>query len=307
MEALKADALRQDIWRDEGGVINKGPFPPPRTEVKIQRLSRDDATGEATLKITPLHGDTVFYETGDSEPTRSSMKVDSYKGFTVQALKYKFVCIDSTGKHKKGASEKWANTITLKRRVFQQGDDWMVELKAIPNADIKYTTDGSDPKVMGAVYNSPFPVPESSPFVLAIARRGGISSALEKIIVSHYRKNTVKIDPGLKTVWKHKHNHLTAREAYAFMERLKKFQGTAYGVTIDIQSNDDDQDISYSAAESFGIHGENIEKIVKQLQAVMRGSQIFLNIQQIKFEKGQQLADWVADAKIRLFPGEVSQ
>ncbi|MDM8543279.1 DUF499 domain-containing protein [Desulfococcaceae bacterium HSG9] len=307
LEALKADALRQDIWRDEGGIINKGPFPPPRTEVKIQRLSRDDTTGEATLKITPLHGDTVFYETGDSEPTRSSMKVDSFKGFTVRDLKYKFVCIDSTGKHKKGSSEKWVNTITLKRRIFQQGDNWMVELQAIPNADIKYTTDGSDPKVMGAVYNSPFPVPESSSFVLAIARRGGISSDQEKIVVSDYRKNTVKVDPGLKTVWKHKHNHLTAREAYAFMERLKKFQGTAYGVTIDIQSNDDDQDISYSAAESFGIHGENIETIVKQLQTVMRGSQIILNIQRIEFEKGQQLSDWVADAKIRLLPGEVSQ
>ena len=307
LEALKADALRQDIWRDEGGIINKGPFPPPRTEVKIQRLSRDDATGEATLKITPLHGDTVFYETGDSEPTRSSMKVDSFKGFTVCDLKYKFVCIDSTGKHKKGSSEKWVNSITLKRRVFQQGDDWMVELQAVPHADIKYTTDGSDPKVTGAVYNSPFPVPESSPFVLAIARRGGISSAQEKIVVDDYRKNTVKVDPGLKTVWKHKHNQLTAREAYAFMERLKKFQGTAYGVIIDIQSNDDDQDISYSAAERFGIHGDDFEKIVKQLQTVMRGSQIILNIQQIEFEKGQQLSDWVADAKIRLLPGEVSQ
>ncbi len=263
LDALKETALNQDIWRDEGGIINKGPFPPPRTEVKIQRLSRDDLSGEVTLKITPVHGDRVYYETGDSEPTPSSMKAEPFNNFKIRELKCKFICIDSTGKHEPGASGTWINTITLKHRVFQQGDDWMVELKASPNADIKYTTNGSDPKTMGAVYSAPFPVPESSPFVLAIAERNGVSSIQEKISVNDYREKTVKIDPAKKTTWKRKHTGLTGRNAYAFMESLKKHPGTAYGVTIDVQSNNDDQDISYSASDKFGIYGENFEKIVK--------------------------------------------
>ncbi|MEA3347805.1 MAG: DUF499 domain-containing protein, partial [Pseudomonadota bacterium] len=49
LETLKRTAINQDYWRDEGGYVNKGPFPPPATEVKIQRLSRDDVTGEAIL------------------------------------------------------------------------------------------------------------------------------------------------------------------------------------------------------------------------------------------------------------------
>jgi len=267
----------------------------------------DDTTGEATLKITPVHGDTVYYESGGSEPTPSSMKVESFNNFKVSELKCKFICIDSTGKHEQGTSEKWNNTITLKHRVFQQGDGWMVELRTSPNADIKYTTNGSDPKAMGAVYNSPFPAPESSPFVLAVAERNGVSSIQEKINVNDYRKKTVKIDPAKKTIWKRKHNNLTTIDAHAFMERLKKYQGKAYGVTIDIQSNNDDQDISYTAADNFGIQGENFEKIVKQLQSVMSGSQIFLNIELIEFEKGQLLWDFIADAKSSLSPGEVSQ
>lgn len=307
LDTMKNTALNQDIWRDEGGILNKGPFPPPKTEVKIQRLSRNDTTGEVTLKITPVHGDIVYYETGDSEPTPSSLKVDSFNNFKVCELQCKFVCVDSTGKHEQGTSEKWTNTITLKHGVFQQGDDWMVELKASPNANIKYTTDGSDPKTMGATYDSPFPVSESSPFVLAIAERNGVTSIQEKINVNDYRKKTVKIEPGQKTIWKRKHSNLTTKDAYAFMERVKKFQGTAYGVTIDIQSNKDDQDISYTAADNFGIHGEEFEKIVRQLQSVMEGSQIFINIERIEFEKGQQLLDWIADAKSSLSPGEVSQ
>jgi hypothetical protein len=91
------------------------------------------------------------------------------------------------------------------------------------------------------------------------------------------------------------------------MERLKKFEGKAYGVTIDIRSNNNDQDISYTTADSFALSGENFYNIVKQLQAVMSGSQIFLNIEWLEFDKAQLLLDWIADAKSSLSPGEVSQ
>jgi len=298
LETLKTTALSQDIWRDEGGIINKGPFPPPDTALRIQRLSRNDTTGEAVLKITPVHGDVVYYETGDSEPTTSSMKVDAFNNFKVCELKCKFLCVDSTGKHQKGAVEEWVNTITLKHRVYQQGNDWMVELCASPNADIKYTTDGSDPKTMGAVYNSPFKAPDSSPFILAIAQRKGVSSVQEKI---------VKVDPAAKTIWKKRHSKLSAREAHEFMERLKKYQGTAYEVTIDIFSNTDDQEISYTHSGRSGMEGDNFGRVVKQLQSVMNGSQIVLSVEQIEFAKGQQLLDWIADAKSTLSPGEVNQ
>jgi len=249
----------------------------------------------------------VYYEVGDSQPTTSSMKVDSFNQFKVNELRCKFICVDSTSKHEKGSTEEWVNTITVRYRVFQQGNDWMVELKASPNADIKYTTDGSDPKTMGAVYNSPFKAPESSPFVLAIAQRSNISSDLEKIVVNEYKEKVVKIDPGRKAVWKRRHDKLTARAAHEFMERLKKFQGTAFEVLIDISSNKDDQDINYTNASSTGVDGETFLQIVKQLQSVMKGSQIFLSAERIEFEKGQYLLDWVADVKTTLSPGEVSQ
>jgi hypothetical protein len=103
------------------------------------------------------------------------------------------------------------------------------------NADIKYTTDGSDPTIKGATYNAPFSVPESSHLVLAVAERNGVVSNQEKLNIDDYRKNSVKLDPSKKVTWKHSHRNLTKRKAYSFIERLKKFKGTAYGVTIDIQ------------------------------------------------------------------------
>ena len=304
---LKNTAISQDIWRDEGGYINKGPFPPPETDVKIQRISRNDDNGETTLKITPVHGDKVYYEIGDTGPTKSSMRVEAFNGFKIRDLKARFICVDSKGKHVQGKAETWQNTINLKYRVYQQGEDWMVELKAYPRGDIRYTTNGSDPKSLGATYDAPFPVPKDCQFVLAVAHRDGVVSPEEKIEIEQYKTKTVKLDPGKAAKWKRRHHNLTARAAFEFMERLKKFSGIAYGVTIDVQANDEKQDISYSAADNFSLDGEYFEKLVKQLQGMMSGSQIFLSIERIEFERGQFLLDWIADAKSKLRLGEVIQ
>ncbi|MEA3348481.1 MAG: FN3 associated domain-containing protein, partial [Pseudomonadota bacterium] len=307
LETLKRTAINQDYWRDEGGYVNKGPFPPPATEVKIQRLSRDDVTGEAILKITPIHGDTVYYEIGDSEPTTASLRVDSLNNFKTGELQARFLCVDSTCEHQTGAAETWENSINLKYRVFQQGEDWMVELQAYPKGEIRYTTDGSDPKNFGAVYSGPFPVSPESPFVLAIARQDGVSSSQETINVKQYITKTVTIEAENPVAWKRRHTNLTTRNAHAFMERLEKFQGTAYGVTIDVQSNDETQEISYSGAETFGLKGDDFGKLVKCLQDAMHGGQFFLSIERLNFARGQELLDWVADAKTQLQPGETSQ
>ncbi len=307
LDALKHTALSQDLWRDEGGYLNKGPFPPPDTAIKIQRLNRDDTTGEVALKIIPVHGDTVYYEIGDSEPTTASGRVDSFNNFKISELQATFLCIDSTGEHNTGTSEMWKNSINLKYSVYQQGDDWMVELKAYPKGDIRYTTDGSDPKGFGAVYDGPFPITEECPFVLAIAQHDGVTSVQEKINVKQHITKEVKVDPGQPVTWQRRHSNLTARSAFEFMERLNKFQGVAYGVTVDIQANDDQQEINYSCAASFGLQGEDFEKLVKRLQSTMTGSQVFLTIEYLQFDKGQQLLDWIAEAKSKLLPGEVGQ
>jgi hypothetical protein len=57
----------------------------------------------------------------------------------------------------------------------------------------------------------------------------------------------------------------------------------------------------------FCLNGESFGKLVKNFQDALGGGQIFLNIERLEFERGQQLLDWVADAKTKLQPGEVSQ
>jgi Protein of unknown function (DUF499)/Fn3 associated len=197
LEDLKKQMLDREVWVDEGGAINTQP-PPPETSVGIKEISRDEDTGEVTLKISPIYGDDVKYEIGDREPTTASSSVSNapggYKAFKTKDLCLRFKCFDTQGKNNQGASIPWKNKIVLKHRVFQDSSDWKVEFKAIPKGQIRYTTDGSDPKSYGGIYDSPFVVPESSRFVLAYAESEGIVSEIEKIDTEQYRKKGGIID-----------------------------------------------------------------------------------------------------------------
>ncbi len=55
LDRLKEEYLHRDVWREEGGFVDKGPFPQPKTSVTVQEQSRDDDTGEVSLRVTPIH------------------------------------------------------------------------------------------------------------------------------------------------------------------------------------------------------------------------------------------------------------
>jgi Protein of unknown function (DUF499) len=80
LDALKTDLISKDQWREDGGYVEKPPFPKPDTEVRYQEIYRDDDTGEVTLKLTAVHGDRILYEVG-ATATASSQLVADPKNF----------------------------------------------------------------------------------------------------------------------------------------------------------------------------------------------------------------------------------
>lgn len=312
LDDLKTQMLEQEVWVDEGGVINTQP-PPPETRVDIREVSRDDDTGEVTLKITPVYGDEVRYEIGDSEPTSASQTVGNTKAFKTRDLRLRFKCFDTQGINNQGTSVPWQNKIVLKHRVFSDSDELKVEFKPIPKGEIRYTTDGSDPKTYGGTYDSPFVVPETSRFVLAYAESEGIVSQVEKIDIEQYRKRGGIIDiiqPNTSATWNCKKQGLTAREVYEFIEQVEKYQGKAYGVSLQVRANDDSGDVSYDAAIDCALSGTKIGELLKHLQNTFQdgqGSQVFLDVEKVEFDRSQSLKDWFAALKYQPKPGEVQQ
>jgi hypothetical protein len=128
--------------------------------------------------------------------------------------------------------------LAVKYRVFQQGEDWRVELHAVPRGHLRYTTNGADPVASGGAYDTPFTLPAECRFVLAVAEDGDIRSNVEKIDVVEYRTKKVAVDAALPALWSHPHRNLTAAAAFAFVDLLEKHQGQAREVVVDVTGNE---------------------------------------------------------------------
>lgn len=311
LDTLRARAVNEGNWRDLGDSVEMGPFPPPKTDVQVRLLSRDDKTGEAFLKVTPVNGDAVYYEIGDSRPTTGSLKVSEaeggYNSFRTHELKLTLLCIDSDGKHEAGDPVTWKNSLSVKHRVFQQGDTWCVELHAVPRGRIRYTTNGADPVSTGGIYDTPFIVPKDCRFVLAIAEDGDQRSDVERIDVQEHRTKTVTVDPSKAVTWTRRHSSLTAAKAFGFIELLEQHQGRAKEMVVDVTGNEADISLTFIAGGEETVAGSRLREIVAKLQDIAGSSQVTLSTTSIRFDRGQQLLDWIAAIHGSLQPGEVNQ
>ncbi len=306
LDHLKVECLHKDIWREQGGFIDKGPFPQPKTGLSIQEFSRDENTGEVTLRVTPVHGDTIYWEVG-APATTASAKLD---GATLRTkeLSICFLAVDSTRVHEAGEPVPWHNRITLKHRTFQKGKEKYMELRAAPPAEIRYTTDGSNPKLSGATYEEPFPVPRGAVFVLAYAERDSVESEIDKIPVTWDQDDEVKIDPGTPVCWLRRHENETTKESYDFLECLKKHRASVVGLTITIGGDAGTREwVELTTYEEKIVTQDLIEGCLEALRRIQGDGQVKVSARALLFQTGQGLLDWVEEVKTSLQPGEMRQ
>jgi hypothetical protein len=306
LERLKQDCLRKDIWREDGGYLDKGPFPQPKTTVNIKEILRDNDTGEITLKIYPVHADQVYYDFG-AEATTASAKLES-DTLKTRELKISFLAVDSTGEHETGDPVTYTNRITLKHKIYQIGKNKKLVLEAVPDAVIYYSTDGSDPKVAGATYDDDITIPEGTKLVLAVGTKDGISSEIERIPILWDTKEKVQLDPNRLTSWHHKFAFNTTQDSYALIEKAKKHKALLSGIRITIQGTDGDKGwVELQMYEEKTVQPELLEEAIESLRKMQTSGQVQLVVTSLILEKGQHLLDWAEEDKITLVPSEVKQ
>lgn len=305
LEKLKGDCVHRDIWREEGGYVDRGPFPKPATDVKIQELFRDEQSGAVKLRITPINGDTVYREVG-SPATRASQKL-SGRDLETAEFEVSFLAVDSAGEHETGEPVTWRNRITIQSRVYQNSEDKTIELRAAPPAPIRYTTDGSDPKLNGGAYEGPFVVPRGTRFVLAYAEHKSIASEVHKREISWQRVEEERpLYNDRPVTWRPAEglSFSTTRTSYGFIERLRK-----HGAKADVQRIAvlNGQWADLNLADGLFLDGEQIERTVEQLRSLLEAGEVSIEASSIWFATGQQLLDYVRDVRIDLNRNEVEQ
>jgi len=308
LDGLKADCLHKDIWREQGGFVDKGPFPAPKTDVLIQQQVRDDETGEVTLRITPVNGDTIYYDVGGTATTASAR----VEGSTLKTreLRVSFLVVDSQGVHQIGGAVDWQNRITLKHRLYQSGADKRLELAAAPAGDIHYSTDGSDPKVAGAVYDGPFVVPQGTQLVLAYAERDGVQSEVERIAVNWDKDDRVRIDPNRPAAWRpaKRFGFNSTRDVYDLLARLKKYEAEVSGVSVILSGEGGDKEwVELNMSEGKVVAPDTLEPCLEALRSLQTSGQVQMQAGTLHFKLGQDLLIWVEEEKTVLHQNEVKQ
>ena len=304
LDRLKHECVHQDRWRAEGQYVNKGPFPKPATTVRIQELSRDDDTGSAKLRLTPVHGDRLYADVG-GPATLASKALDGGGNYETNAdLRVWFLAVDSTGTHETGDPVEWTNRITLKSREYMDGAERRIEIRAAPPAPIRYTTDGSDPKLGGGQYDGPFLVPEGVRLVLAVAEKDGIASGTHRRDVAE-RSHDEPVDAAAPAVWRRSSgfSYPTAGDAYPFIERLKKYAAAAGGLRLYVQAGSTWVELHFS--EDVELAGGAIEQQVERIRELLPAGEVEVEARYVRFAAGQRFLDWIADSREPYERGEV--
>jgi len=304
LDDLRDELIRRDIWRDMGGFVQRGPFPKPVTEVTVQQLSRDLETGNATLRVKPLHGDTVHCSE-DGAATTLSPKIDSHD-FQTRALTLSFLAIDSTGEHETGEPYTWTNTINVKYRFYQQADQVMCELKAIPRGSILYTIDGSGLDTSGQPYGAPFVVPKGTRLILARAsERDVVSNQIMAEVPEDPTLDRPVVDSRKSAVWKRRQTRDSTGETYRFLESLAQHGASVGGVTLYVAKDGRWAELRTDDRTFQG--AQSVRDQATGLTEIIRGGNLTVDVETLQFDHGQDLLDLVADLKTSLESGEIEQ
>lgn len=303
LDNLKDEMLRKEQWRMDGGYVDKGPFPAPSTAVQVMGWNRNDDTGEVTLKAIPVNGDAVYYDTG-GEATTASSKVSDFQNFVTNDMHVSFLCIDSKGVHERGKTYTWSNSVTLKKRVFGDGEKKTVELKAAPsNATIKYTTDGSNPKNAGGIYSGQFDIDRSVRVILAFAEKERVESEVLKIDID-WKADKPDLILDKTALWSHQHNKKTTKDSFDFTGLLKNYNARVPAVRLSVIGK---SWVELNVDSAIELSGEQIEKLIESLREIYSDGQVSIDAPSIKFATGQDLKDLADAEKANIKMDEVSQ
>lgn len=302
LDNLLQNMLRKNIWRENGGYIDKGPFPKEKTNVLIQQIRYDEDTGEAVLRLTPQYGDKIYYEI-DGVATSASNLVENPNEFKTKELKLSFVCIDSTGEHETGDAVYWNNKITIKGRIYDKNGKKVLELKGSHDVNIKFTTDGSNPKENGGIYEGEVEIPDNAVYVIAVAEGKGIYSEPIQIKIEKGAVNSREIDKSKKLTLIKTYQFQDTKSTYEEIANLKKHGVLLSDVRIVIFKNDTssrDGWIDLSMGKDIICSAESVEGVLEGIRnSLIKEGSINITFEYNKaiFETGQRFLDYIADKK----------
>jgi hypothetical protein len=298
MEDLRKDCLKKDKWRENGGYLVKGPFAKEPTSVAVEQTYYNEETGEFTLKVRGIHGDRVYYDIG-AEPTTASAEVTQSPFITKEPLLH-FLCVDSSkdNPHPTGSAKEFMCQVPLRfeQRHSIQGN--VLELKTHSDFEIRYTTDGSNPKESGGIYTGEILLPSFCKFVRTVVMYKG-RVVEEKDIAIEEKPESLKVqeDKPLEYTLYNQHKCGDTDLTYAELEKLKKLAGALIRhFTVVISEKANPNNYMELSTSNVPYDAENLQATIDLVREfAFAGKEVIVEFdyKTLRFTSGLQFKDWI--------------
>ncbi|MDD3040647.1 DUF499 domain-containing protein [Bacteroides sp.] len=303
---LREDCISKDIWRERGDYLEKGPFPKEPTSLAVSVKNEEEETGKSFLKIRPIYGDKIYYEIG-APATTSSLLIDDPNHFETAELRVSFLCVDSSGDHPTGEPVEWRRDINVKYKLLDKADGQWLILKSQAGVKVKYTTDGSDPKENGGVYDGEFAIPTNTTFIQVVAEYEGEYFAGQSIKIDKKKKPGLNIEPAKELRLYRTLRSADTNDSYQNIALLKKYAESLADVRIILfkmdEKNNENGFIELTIDSKIKINPEQVEKAIDNLKDSFINNEranIEFECSNIIFKSGQNFYDWANEKKLGL-------
>jgi len=315
LETLKDDCLKKDIWREINGYLVQGPFEKDPTSVVVEQTSYDESTNEFTLRVHGIGGK-VYFDIG-GEPTSASKEVIDNVLITPEP-KLSFICIDPTGERKTGDITEFIGKVPIKYGQRSTPNGEVMTLVTNPKYLIKYTTDGSEPKENGGIYNDEFVLPAESKFVrVAVYYKDRVLEEKEIYVAKGGGTNPkTKIDKNKPVAYRyHIKKQMGDTEAsYKELALLSKLEGVLikYASAEIYNKTNNDQYIEFTASVPYWAGDlQSLIDLVRDSSFKEKEVIVDFGYKELLFLSGELFTQWIDMNKLDLNDlaknGEISQ
>lgn len=313
LETLKSIAIQRGVWEDLGnGHVSHTPEK-KKTAVQVVADTSPDDDGVVVLRVNALNaGPSARIHYAEDEVVDTSSPVLKDDTLKSSAYRVQFLAVDPNGQFDTGEITTWVNTLTIRARF--DASTRQVELFVAPDASLRYTLDGSEPR-NGSLYTGPIQLDDKAATILVFAEGGGLESK-EKFEYAAARKKT---DPGdddetcpqivIDRSKPARLNRLVSlgsrQDAYQAVALLKERQASVEKVSIFIGSG--------SSAVQFFLgdtpaDGDYLETVLNQIGACLPpDAPVSLKIYRFLFQSGQDLLDLAQKVGIEINDDDFSQ
>jgi len=304
LEVLKDVCIKKDKWREKGGYLVKGPFEKDPTNVVITQSNYDFEKEEFIYNVRGIGG-RVYYDIG-ADPTEASNEITE-NVFVTKEPHIKFICIDPEKERKTGKVVDVVGKADIKFGIRDTLGDRIMQLESNSNYEIRYTTDGSEPKENGGIYTREFSIPNDCKFVRAVALFEGEKISEKDIPIDKSTRfpgeNKLDLQAPLIYSMRQRKKLNDTDESYSELETLEKINDVfVRGTGVYIYDKEDEHNyVDCNANIPYAPEDlKNLINFIRETSFKKRDVVINLEYKDIIFTRGEDFKNWIELCKLDL-------